>query len=49
VRGSKAKRLRRADPTRPNPGRKNGGTEKLRRRLLALAARVEALTKDVAT
>lgn len=29
MRGSKAKRLRQADPSRPNPGRKHGGSNKL--------------------
>lgn len=28
MRGTKAKRLRRADPLRPNPGRKHGGENK---------------------
>lgn len=28
MRGKKAKALRRADPSRPNPGRKHGGSNK---------------------
>jgi hypothetical protein len=29
MRGKKAKAMRKADPSRPNPGRKNGGADKL--------------------
>lgn len=33
MRGTRAKRLRRENPMRPNPGRLNGGTPKMMRHL----------------
>lgn len=45
MRGTRAKALRKADPMRPNPGRKQGGQPKMLRHLKAVRPKIAPFTR----